>query len=77
MAHTTKSTLDRKLPDFVAHAQVYDVRDALPNDPAQAAHRWTMGLAESIISQDKFEEAVLVCLSMAKDRQSKHNLHES
>lgn len=54
-----------------------EYREALPNDPAQAAHRWSMGLAENIVSQDRFEEAVLVCLSMAKDRHSKRDLHVS
>ena len=77
MAHTMKSTLDSKHPDFVAHAQVYDVREALPNDPSQAGNRWSVGLAENIVSQEGFEEAVLVGLSMAKDRHSKHNLHDS
>lgn len=77
MAHKLKSTLDSKHPEFVAHAQVYDVRESLPNDPSQAGNRWSVGLAENIVSQEGFEEAVLVGLSMAKDRHSKHNLHDS
>lgn len=69
-------TIHRKLPDVVVHAQVLDVRDSLPNDPSQAGYRRNIGLVESIIRQDKFEEAVLIGLAMAKDRQSKHDLHD-